>query len=1171
MLLSASHLQAQCDVKIQRNLNGYGLTVGTPQSGSSYTWEATGGLSGQGLSFEAPLGAEVVVFRDGAEANRLAFSEGTDCAEVASFSYLNHEACNGCAITFQPFSFNVLGHLWEFGDGNYSNDPAPTYTYAAPGTYTVVHTVVVPGTGGSIFQAIRCSLQITVNCGGSPVRERVECCRLILNICPGSSSAGCTHLWEVLNGNGVVCLTSTDPAPEFVLDNINTYDNGTVTVRHTNSCTSTVETFVHTIENQGIFVGDGVDPNNPVPYTTATGPLNNNQPLFPSFTVSGQKVFVDCILDINNPAAAPFQIEFQAAQVCFSGDAGLDVSHRLFVNEQSSLYNGCETAWRGIMVRPNASGLTMYRASVRGAVFAVHYRSGGGVVPSLSMSYNKLSSNFIGLYSESPMGSPYILANTFSSGALPQLGVTSVQNVQNITGGYSQTGSFAGIFLRNVPTFAPPYTYVGNPGIPTSNTFIGGANGMYLENVFATIRYSQFTGQMPHSGYIQDNTGHGIFFRHTAPGSPGTLNALNNTISVQGRGIHVESVSGNTQADIGNQGNPNTIGARTGVMLEQRPGGRFVNTTVAHNTISTRAAGVHFSCDPTPNASAVTIRKNTVTALQGDGILLTGPNPGNQNIVVQDNAIAVHHTQGISGIHLLGFNGARVDDNNRVTIPNVASRAIRGIWLEDSRNSVVQGNTVTGAFPAGNTVVDNNAVHLANSTDNLIANNRCENTSRGLVLFGDCIAPERLRCNTFKGTGFGLFYTDLSLTGNQTNTGNHWDDTRFLPGGNLTGAAHEGDYNMVLLSQYRTLQGASIQYPQTFELQPGVSSGNWFDLGQNAACDPPPPFAPTEAEQLAAGVGIPVGNDYADGFNWVARRYLYRKLLENPGLTALATEFQPFLNAAAGNAIGAYELLRQNAQSAGALDAAAEQQVLALTADADAALAEMHDILDEIETQSPTGAALAQLLSDYAAAEADLTAVYAQIGQVLAPFQTAVSQHAAQAPAAIGALPATEAWEAREKTLIGMTYKARNGQWLTGADRAYILETAEACPWEAGLATYAARALWFHLTGEVLPDPECVATAERTNGTTAAVAGDLTVYPNPVAGWLQLRLSGETAQRDGLRYQLHNALGAMVQEGQIAGVAADISVQTIPVGMYIFRVLHGDTLLHATKIAVIQR
>ena len=173
--------------------------------------------------------------------------------------------------------------------------------------------------------------------------------------------------------------------------------------------------------------------------------------------------------------------------------------------------------------------------------------------------------------------------------------------------------------------------------------------------------------------------------------------------------------------------------------------------------------------------------------------------------------------------------------------------------------------------------------------------------------------------------------------------------------------------------------------------------------------------------------------------------------------------------------------------------------------------------------------------------------------------------------AAIGALPAAETWEAREKTLLGLTCKAGNGQWLTGADRAYILETAETCPWEAGLATYQARALWFRLTGELLPDPECVAVAERTNGTTAAASGDLTVYPSPVAGWLQLRLSGETARRDGLRYQLHNALGAMVQEGQIAGAAADISVQTVPAGMYTFRVLHGDALLHATKIAVIQR
>lgn len=33
--------------------------------------------------------------------------------------------------------YTIIGYLWDFGDGNYSNAAFPSYTYAVPGTYTV--------------------------------------------------------------------------------------------------------------------------------------------------------------------------------------------------------------------------------------------------------------------------------------------------------------------------------------------------------------------------------------------------------------------------------------------------------------------------------------------------------------------------------------------------------------------------------------------------------------------------------------------------------------------------------------------------------------------------------------------------------------------------------------------------------------------------------------------------------------------------------------------------------------------------------------------------------------------------------------------------------------------------------------------------------------------------
>lgn len=38
-------------------------------------------------------------------------------------------------------SGNVIGYIWDFGDGNYSNDPNPIHDYDATGEWVVKLTV----------------------------------------------------------------------------------------------------------------------------------------------------------------------------------------------------------------------------------------------------------------------------------------------------------------------------------------------------------------------------------------------------------------------------------------------------------------------------------------------------------------------------------------------------------------------------------------------------------------------------------------------------------------------------------------------------------------------------------------------------------------------------------------------------------------------------------------------------------------------------------------------------------------------------------------------------------------------------------------------------------------------------------------------------------------------
>ncbi len=64
---------------------------------------------------------------------------------LASFSAQTQ--CLPLPTTFSNSSLTTPGqnsYLWNFGDGNTSNDPNPTHTYASPGTYTVSLTVLNP-------------------------------------------------------------------------------------------------------------------------------------------------------------------------------------------------------------------------------------------------------------------------------------------------------------------------------------------------------------------------------------------------------------------------------------------------------------------------------------------------------------------------------------------------------------------------------------------------------------------------------------------------------------------------------------------------------------------------------------------------------------------------------------------------------------------------------------------------------------------------------------------------------------------------------------------------------------------------------------------------------------------------------------------------------------------
>lgn len=1172
-----SGLYAQCDVGIQVQANRFDINVKTPQAGSTYSWATDNGQSGGGTSFSIPRSAgALTIFRDGALASRIPFEAESECLqEIGGFSYTNPDACQSCTYKFVPFNNNALSHLWYFGDGSpTSTDVMPTHTYSASGTYTVTHTVTY-STGSGIATTV-CSQIITVVCGtSSQVAERVECCRLNLRLC-GSGQSGCGHLWEVLNASGQTVLSSTDVSPDFVLANINTYINNTVTIRHTTVCNgeTDVQTFPYTIQSQGIFVGDPTQPAaTVVQYSNATGPLNNNQPLFPALTVANQNVYIQNVLEIN---VTP--VTFDHDQVCFANDAGIDVAvGRTFnVKTANRLYNGCTHAWRGIVARGRLdmngnppTGGPGQENEVKGAVFAVRPDGAGADVKLVRTNFNQ---NFIGLYADAAFTS-YIQNSRFVGGSLPPLGATSIAAVSAETGGYSQTGAFAGVFVRGI-LFSNTY----------KNQFANIANGYYLLNTNGTISNDEFSNTNINGAYAGGRTGHGIYFRHD--GGVGVLSATKNYFGTLETSIRAISAAPGTQVVVGGfPGTSNTTGnVRFGFMLEQWAGGRFLNATVSHNnapslnpdpfgvyyTVDCRRVGIGFRCDPGASlVSNVDIFNNNVgiKVAGGDGILLEGPNPGAGNVKVRNNSVSLHHTGGRSGIHLLNFRGAEVKEGNVVTVKNFFHT--KGVWLEASANNMLDANTVTYNQQPTWSV---SGIQLDNSPANAVTNNQIYNTGAALLFNGDCSAQNQIRCNHFYNSLYGLHYTDMARTGLQSKTGNRWESAGYNPGGGLTGARHDSpDLFFVQLSLYRTLQGTSTQYPRTFELQPGILPSDWFTLDTDAPCGPTPPQIISDGEEMGAGAGIAVGNDYEDGYNWISRRLLYRKLRENPALASSSTVIQDFYQDAPGTNVGAYDHVDERLMTAVPLSAATEQQLLTYQTAADNAAAVMAAKEDAIWNGNPSEAQLQALLGEFAAAAGDYAAANAQINALLADWRSGLSAEIDGAGTENAGLNNVETWESREKALNALWLgKVRNGQWLTGADLAYIRETAEMCPWDGGFGVYKARMLWNRLSDETLTPSDCAGTYRE--GPKQAKAAGFRLYPNPAQGQVALELPAEWTRDGAAQYRLYNALGALAHSGTAAEGAETVFVPLtgLPDGLYVCQVLRDGKVFGTAKFSIVK-
>jgi PKD repeat protein len=146
---------------------------------------------------------------------------------VASFSY----TVNGLEVTFNNTSTNATSFEWDFGDGGFSFDEDPVYTYGDAGTYVVVLTVT--NQCGTSTKSMVVNTAPTANFSVNPTSG---CTPFVVAMNNESSSNAVTFMWTFPGG---IPSTSNQATPTVTYNIAGTYS---ITLKASNSSGSSTFT-----------------------------------------------------------------------------------------------------------------------------------------------------------------------------------------------------------------------------------------------------------------------------------------------------------------------------------------------------------------------------------------------------------------------------------------------------------------------------------------------------------------------------------------------------------------------------------------------------------------------------------------------------------------------------------------------------------------------------------------------------------------------------------------------------------------------------------------------------------------------------------------------------------------------------------------------------------------
>ncbi|MFM9946946.1 MAG: PKD domain-containing protein [Saprospiraceae bacterium] len=435
--------------------------------------------------------------------------------EDPAFTYDNSE-CN-LEVSFNAVSEHEV-HFWYFDTDTVvqSTQANPTFTFSAPGVYTVRHIagdscvaaeteqdvlVLLPPDAGFDYDLTQCT-------GPFIVEVTAE------NTLPGN-----TYAW-LFDGNG---SQSTATATHTF------YTPGEHHIKLTvaNACGEDAEEIIINIVDCTGTEACACDSTNTIGEEGVT-------------TKVSEAIEDDLLLALSPASTTP-------QQVCIAGKLQLDQHYNFFnstlrmlpgasievttgfaLGIVNSFLHGCDQMWRGIEVETGGSIKTVANTTIADAQYGVYFQSGGGG----TIDENRFLRNFVGIYqAQTPvMVSTHCYDNFFLGGTLKDefTGQTAApENLPEI----EMNKPLAGIWIDRSPGFLIYNCYFENSAI-----------GVGTRRTNLTLKANRFS-DIVNNGAYQSSGSWSAAFPNGMDGYGVLAFGVANTISISGLGMETNSTA----------------------------------------------------------------------------------------------------------------------------------------------------------------------------------------------------------------------------------------------------------------------------------------------------------------------------------------------------------------------------------------------------------------------------------------------------------------------------------------------------------------------------------------------------------------------------------------------------------------------------------------------------